>query len=53
MDGCPLVFRIPDQLDRNTFRVAFFWVANGVLDVADAVDLAVDSRVRVTADVKG
>lgn len=51
--GCALVFRTPDQLNRDAAGDALFRVANGVLYVPDAVDLVVDSRVRVAADVYG
>ena len=48
-----VVFRTPDQFDRDAGGGAFFRVANGVLDVPDAIDVVIDSRVRVAADVYG
>ena len=46
-----VVFRTPDQIDRDAGGGAFFRVTDGVLHVPDAVDVVIDSRVRVTADV--
>lgn len=43
----------PDQLNGNAVRGALFGITNGVLDVPHAVDVVIDYRVRVAADVYG
>ena len=46
-----LIVCVPDQLDRKAFGAAFFWIAHGVLNVADVVDHAIEGGVGVSADM--
>ena len=46
-----LIVGVPDQFDRKAFGAAFFRIADGVLDVADVFDHAIEGGVCVSADV--
>lgn len=41
-----------DQFDREARRATFFWIPDSVLHVPHVVDHSIESRVRVTADVR-
>src|SRR5689334_1346764 len=44
---------LQDQLDRKAFCATFFRIADGVLNVANVVDHAIEGGVGVSADVNG
>ena len=50
-----LFYTLPlqDQLDRKAFCATFFRIADGVLNVANVVDDAIEGGVGVSADVNG